>query len=124
MRPFNRRRFLCVLSASLVVAPFRTEAQPAVQVARIGHLMVGSQGVNDYLLQGLRGLGYVEGRNLVIEYRYADGKQARFPALAAELVALNVDVIVAPNTRAAVAAKQATSRLRKNGLMPTISSSR
>jgi len=58
--------------------------------------------------QGLRDLGYVEGRNLVIEYRDAEGKFDRLPALAAELVALNVDVIVAPIGVAALAAKQAT----------------
>src|SRR5713101_796883 len=60
------------------------------------------------LRQGLRDLGYVEGRNLVIEYRDAEGKVERLPALAPELVALNVDVIVAPGTPQALAAKQAT----------------
>jgi putative ABC transport system substrate-binding protein len=58
--------------------------------------------------QGLRDLGYVEGRNVVIEIRDAEGKPERFPALAAELVALKVDVIVAPPTLHALAAKQAT----------------
>jgi len=61
--------------------------------------------------QGLRDLGYVEGRNVVIEYRDAEGKHERLPALAAELVALKVDVIVAPPTPAALAAKQATRTL-------------
>ena len=61
--------------------------------------------------QGLRDLGYVEGRNLVIEYRDAEGKVERLPALAAELVALKVDVIVASGTLAALAAKQATRTL-------------
>src|SRR5262249_5765816 len=58
--------------------------------------------------QGLRDLGYVVGRDVVIEYRDAEGKLERFPALAAELVALKVDVIVTGNTPAALAAKQAT----------------
>jgi len=62
-------------------------------------------------IQGLRDVGYVEGRNLVIEYRSAEGKPERLSALAAELIALKVDVIVAPNTPAAVAAKQATRTL-------------
>ncbi len=61
--------------------------------------------------QGLRDLGYIEGRNLMIEYRNAEGKLDRLPALAAELVALKVDVIVAGNTRAALAAKQSTRTL-------------
>jgi putative ABC transport system substrate-binding protein len=61
--------------------------------------------------QGLRDLGYVEGRNLVIEYRDAEGKSERLPALAAELVALKVDVIFAPTTATALAAKQATRTL-------------
>src|SRR5262245_66054883 len=61
--------------------------------------------------QGMRDLGYVEDRNLVIEYRDAEGKFDRLPALAAELVALKVDVIVAPVTLAALAAKQATTTI-------------
>ena len=61
--------------------------------------------------QGLRDLGYVEGRNVVIEYRDAEGKSERLPALAVELVALKVDVIVAPPTPAALAAKQVTKTI-------------
>ncbi len=61
-----------------------------------------------FSIQGLRDLGYVESRDLVIEYRDAEGKHERLPALAAELVALKVDVIVAPSTVAARAAKHAT----------------
>jgi putative ABC transport system substrate-binding protein len=67
--------------------------------------------MRDAFLQGLRDLGYVEGRNVVIEYRFAEGKLERYPALAAELVALKVDVIVAPITPAALAAKQATKTI-------------
>ena len=90
------------------------EAQQAAKVPRIGllagTLAVGSRTVEAFR-QGLRDLGYVEGRNLVIEYRDAEGKLERLPALAAELVALKVDVIVASNTPAALAAKQATRTL-------------
>ena len=64
--------------------------------------------LRDAFLQGLRELGYVEGRNVVIEYRYAEGKPERLPALAAELVALKVDVIVTVSNTTALAAKQAT----------------
>jgi ABC-type uncharacterized transport system substrate-binding protein len=60
-------------------------------------------------LQALRDLGYVEGRNVVLEVRYAEGRNERFPSLAAELVNLKVDVLVAQSTPAAIAAKQASS---------------
>ena len=81
------------------------------KVARIGYLgtnRAANPHLHEALRQGLRDLGYVEGRNLVIEYRDAEGKVERLPALAPELVALNVDVIVAPGTPQALAAKQAT----------------
>jgi len=107
----QRRQFLITVGA-LLVTPLAAEAQQAAKIARIGYL-TSSQGVNPHLpeafRQGLRDLGYVEGRNLVIEYREAGGKADRLPALAAELVALKVDVIVAaPGTLAARVAKQAT----------------
>jgi putative ABC transport system substrate-binding protein len=88
------------------------EAQPAARVARIGYLSVNlaasPPNLHEAFREGLRDLGYVEGRDIVIEYRDAGGKAERLPALAAELVALKVDVIVAPPTPAALAAKQAT----------------
>ncbi len=109
----NRRDTLRVLLA-LGVAPLAVEAQPAAKVARIGWL-AGNLATGPHLigpfLQGLRDLGYVEGRNVVIEYRYAEGKLERFPALAAELVALKVDVIVASTQVSALAAKQATKTI-------------
>jgi putative ABC transport system substrate-binding protein len=85
-------------------------------MARIGYLAfnlaAGDPRIREAFLQGLRDLGYLEGRNLLIEYRDAAGKTERFPALAAELVALKVDVIVAGGgTLAALAAKQATTTL-------------
>src|SRR5207245_5123632 len=92
--------------------PLAGEAQAAANVARISHLspnLAASPHLRDAFLQRLRDLGYVEGRNLVIEYRDAEGKVERLPALAAELVALKVDVILAEgSTLAARVAKEAT----------------
>ncbi len=92
-------------------SPVATEAQGPARVARIGYLatkVADSPVALEAFRLGLRDLGYVEGRSLVIEYRDAEGEAERLPALAAELVALKVDVIVAPGTPSALAAKQAT----------------
>ncbi len=113
MNRVQRRQFL-IAAGALLATPLAAEGQQAAKVARIGYLspnLASSPHLRDAFLQGLRDLGYVEGRNVVIEYREAEGKLERLPALAAELVALKVDVIVAPNTPAALAAKQATRTL-------------
>jgi putative ABC transport system substrate-binding protein len=111
----ERRTFMAMLTGGIVVAPFAAEAQQAAKVVRIGWLAANLAAAGPHPLeafrQGLRDLGYVEGRNLVIEYRDAEGRLERLPALAAELVALKVDVIVAGATVAALAAKQATRTL-------------
>ena len=107
----DRRAFVTMVSASILAAPLAAESQQAGKVARIGYLAPSPEPLHEAFRQGLRDLGYVEGRNIVIEYRDAGGKVERLPALAAELVALNVDIIVAPNTPAALAAKQATRTL-------------
>jgi putative tryptophan/tyrosine transport system substrate-binding protein len=89
-------------------------AQPATKVYRIGVLAPGCHPPSstlDILLQGLRDLGYVEGQNLVIEWRYSEGKAERFADLTAELVRQNVDLIVAVSTPAALAAKHATQTI-------------
>jgi putative ABC transport system substrate-binding protein len=111
----DRRRFLAGTGAVLLATPLAVEGQPAAKVARIGYVGLNS-GANPHLQesfrQGLRGLGYVEGRNVVIEYRDAEGKPERLPALAAELVALKVDVIVTGGgTPTALAAKEATKTI-------------
>ena len=99
----------------LVACGGRAEAQQPGKVHRIGFLSSASPSLHasrlDALLQGLRELGYVEGRNIIMEYRYAEGKLDRLPNLAAELVRLNLDLIVVGGTRVAVAAKQATSTI-------------
>jgi putative ABC transport system substrate-binding protein len=111
----DRRAFIGTLTGGLLAAPLAAEAQQAAKVPRIGYLalnLAASPHLHEAFRQGLRDLGYVEGRNVVIEYRDAEGKFERLPALAAELVALKVDVIVAAaGTPLALAAKQATRTL-------------
>jgi putative ABC transport system substrate-binding protein len=109
----KRRQFITLLSG-VAGWPLAARAQQAAKIPRIGYLTTGLA-VNPHLTEafrrGLRDLGYVEGRNVVIEYRDAEGKLERFPALAAELVALKVDVIVAGNVPQAMAAMQVTRTL-------------
>jgi putative ABC transport system substrate-binding protein len=107
----QRRDFL-IATGAILAAPFAV-AQQAAKIARIGYLAPNVVTVNSRLFeafrQGLRDLGYVEARNLLIEVRSAEGKSERLPVLAAELVGLKVDVIVsAGGTLAALAARQAT----------------
>jgi putative ABC transport system substrate-binding protein len=108
----KRREFLGFAATATAAWPLAVNAQqPAGKVSRIGYLAsnLGNLGPVEAFRQGMRDLGYVEGRNLVIEYRDGQGKLEPLPALAAELVALKVDVIVASSTAAALAAKQVTS---------------
>src|SRR5712692_9916380 len=110
----HRRAFLGTVAGGLLAAPLAVEAQQAAKVARIGFLALNlapNPHLREAFRQGLRDLGYVEGRNVEIEYRDAEGKDERLPALAAELVALKVDVILAGGTPQALAAKQATRTL-------------
>ena len=107
------RRFAFLLGALLLVAPAASFAQPVPKIPRIGYLQAStSQNDSSPFLedfrQGLRDLGYVEGKNIQLEVRWGEGKLERLPALAAELVRLNVDVIVAVNSPSVVAVKQAT----------------
>ena len=105
-----------VLSVSLVVAPFVGWAQQAEKTVRIAVLSPGpgpassSRALEAFRLR-LQDLGYIEGRNLTIEWRFIAGNAARLPEVAAELARLNVDVIVPINTPAAQAVKQATARI-------------
>jgi putative ABC transport system substrate-binding protein len=97
------------------MAPLATEAQPPVKVPRIGVLATGSLPGTlarfEPFQQGLRDLGYVEGQTIALAYRFADGKEEQLPVLAAELIALPVDVLVTAGTPAALAAKQGTARI-------------
>jgi putative ABC transport system substrate-binding protein len=104
----DRRRFLLTSLAGVLAAPHAVGAQQAGRVYRIGILANVSGGTWGAFTQGLRDLGYVEGQNITIEFRSSEGKYERLPDLAAELVRLKVDVIVAPANENVVVAKQAT----------------
>lgn len=109
----DRRRFVGALAATAVV-PF-SGAQPAGKVYRIGYIQTATPDEQAHLTKAfedaLRELGYVEGRNAVFERRFAWGKQERLPELAAELVRLNVDVIMTGGNPVIAAVKQATSTI-------------
>jgi putative ABC transport system substrate-binding protein len=111
----DRRTFVGAVAWGLLIEPPAVSAQRAGKVYRIGILEAIPAAQNtanlDALRKGLRELGYVEGQNLVIEYRSADGRAERFPELAAELVRLKVDLIVTRGTPAARAAKSATESI-------------
>jgi putative ABC transport system substrate-binding protein len=120
----TRRRLVLALMAGPLAAPLASFAQQPARIARIGYLFPGfPQGVGQVGLQafrdGLRELGYVEGRNIQLEVRWGEGKLERLPALAAELVQLKVDVIVAATSPSVAAARQATRTIPI--VMPTSS---
>jgi putative ABC transport system substrate-binding protein len=113
----DRRAFLSTVAGSLLAAPLTAEAQQPARVPRIGFLITGLLGSPetkaslDAFRQGLRDSGYVEGQNILIEYRGADGYIERLPGLATELIRLKVDLIVAGATPAGRAARQATTTI-------------
>ena len=108
----SRRAFLSALTGGLLAAPLAAHAQQAGKVWRIGFLVgTTSTPFIEAFRQGLHDLGYTEGQNIVIEYRSADNRYERLPDLAADLVRLKVDVIVAVGTPGPVAAKQATTTI-------------
>ena len=112
----KRREFITLLSgAAVAVSPLPLWAQQTGRTVRVGMLETVSAALKPDDLtafrQGLRALGYVEGQNLTIEYRSADGRPERFPELTQELLALNVDVITTRGTPAAFAARNATSTI-------------
>ena len=109
----HRNYFSLALCALLLAFSFSAEAQQPKKVPRIGWLGAArtSSSRIEAFRQGLHELGYAEGKNIVIEYRYAEGKLDRLPAFAADLVRLKVDVIVAGSPQATRSAKQATSTI-------------
>jgi len=112
----TRKTIIVVWLVALALVSFHlAEAQQAKKVPRIGLLSARSSSSEstrtEAFRQGLQELGYVEGKNIVIEYRYAAGKFERLPDLAAELVRLNVDVIVAAGVPPTRAAKRVTTTI-------------
>jgi len=109
----RRREFIALLGSGVAAWPLAARAQTSGKTYRIGFLGVFSYAeykrLVDALLMGLRQLGYDEGKNIVIHYRWAEGRYDRLPELTAELVKLNVDVLVTHSTPGAQAAKHATS---------------
>ena len=106
---------LSVIAFVLVAYGAVASAQQAQKIPRIGYLVAQTSSAEhpriDAFRQGLRALGYVEGQNIAIDYRFTDGKLERLPEVAAELVSLKVNVLIAISTNAALAAKRATSTI-------------
>jgi putative tryptophan/tyrosine transport system substrate-binding protein len=113
--PVILRVAVVLLVLACLAAPLAADPRSPTRLYRIGMLERTSSTINaanlDSFRQGLRSLGYVEGKNLVIEYRSADGRDERFAGLATELVRLNVDLILTRGTPAALAAKNATGTI-------------
>ncbi len=104
--------FLITLALGILSGPTAADAQQAGKVYRVGYMSVVSRQSAEPLmsifLRALRDLGWIEGRNLLVEWRWADGKVERLSGFAVELAKLNVDLIVAPQSDSALAAKRAT----------------
>ena len=110
-----RIRLLVTLALGLLVAPLTAEAQPASRLPRIGFLGNSTAALEANLVgpfrDGLRDLGYVEGENILLEYRWAEGKYERFPELISDLIRLHVAIIVTAGTPASLAVKKATTSI-------------
>jgi putative ABC transport system substrate-binding protein len=107
----DRRTFIGNVAAGLLARPAITLAQQPARIPRIGILGNSDGSAWDAFRQAMRDLGYVEGRNLAVDWRWAEGNTDRYPALAKELVQSKVDLIVTVSTPAALAAKQATGSI-------------
>ena len=105
-----RRKFLATLGGA-VAWPLAARAQQGKKIPRIGVLWPNPPAMFDFMRQGLKDFGYVEGQNIAFEFRWAEGKLDQLPEMAAELVRLQVDVIVTLAPQATLAAKQATQTI-------------
>jgi putative ABC transport system substrate-binding protein len=108
----QRREFIRAIVGSAAAWPMALRAQ-ATRIYRVGYLVTGARnpGILQFFRDGLRELGWIEGQNIIIEYRFGEGRSDVLPALANELIGLQVDVIVASPTPASLAAKNATRAL-------------
>ncbi len=107
----DRRTFIGTLAGGLLASPSTTFAQQTTKLPRVGYIgNVESSPLHEGFRQGMRELGYVDGLNVTMERRWSEGRTDRLPALALELVQLNVDIIVVTSTQTARAAKQATGK--------------
>jgi putative tryptophan/tyrosine transport system substrate-binding protein len=108
---YRRRDFITLLGGATAAWPLAARAQHAGKVWRMGFIAHGHESFYDALFEGLREYGYEEGRDLIVERRYARGQAERFKEFAAEMVRLNVDVIVVVTTPAALAVMNATKTI-------------
>ena len=111
----KKRIAILTLSVMLFALCRSAEAQQPTKISRTGRLAIASQSAESACIEafrnGMRDLGYVEGKNIVVEWRFADGKLDRLPAQAAELVRLKLEIIVSAGSTPTRAAKEATSTI-------------
>ena len=107
----RRRDFIILVSGGVAAWPLGAPAQESGKIWRMGFIAQGYEPFYDALFEGLRGLGYAEGRNLTVERRYAEGHADRFPEFASEMVRLKVDIIIVTTTPAALAVKNASTTI-------------
>jgi putative ABC transport system substrate-binding protein len=107
----QRRQLITVLGGAVAAWPLLARAQQSGKIWRIGFIAHRYEKFYDPLFQGLRELGYVEGQNLIVERRYAEGHAERFQDFAAEMVRLKVDVVIVVTTPAAFAVRNATTTI-------------
>jgi putative ABC transport system substrate-binding protein len=107
----RRRDFIALCGGVVAAWPLGARAQQSVKIWRIGFIAHRYEKFYDPLFQGLRELGYVEGQNLIVERRYAEGRAERFQEFAAEMVRLKVDVVIVVTTPAAFAVRNATTTI-------------
>ena len=107
----RRRDFITLVSGGVAGWPLGALAQGTDKIWRMGFIAQGYERFYDAMFEGLRELGYAEGRNLTVERRYAEGHADRFPEFAAEMVRLKVDIVIVTTTPAALAVKNATTTI-------------